>query len=94
MTLAQEIGLQVAETRYDAELSAAIITRYDRTVEQGRLKRLHQNDLCQTLGISSHKKYESEGGPSLATCFDAVLKHSSQPAKDKKGSSNGVCSMF
>ncbi len=84
MTLAKEIKLDVAETRYDPELCAAIIKRYDREIVQGKLKRLHQNDLCQTLGLPSNKKYEAEGGPSLVDCFDAVLKQSSQPAKDKK----------
>jgi len=84
MTLAKKIKLNVAETRYDPELCAAIITRYDRKIDQGKLKRLHQNDLCQTLGIPSNKKYEAEGGPSLKDCFDVVLKNSSQPAKDKK----------
>jgi len=84
MTLAKEIKLDVAETRYDPELCAAIIKRYDREMVQGKLKRLHQNDLCQILGLPSNKKYEVEGGPSLVNCFDAVLKQSSQPAKDKK----------
>ncbi len=84
MTLAKEIKLLVAKTRYDSELCAAIITRYDREMVQGKLKRLHQIDLCQTLGLPSNKKYEAEGGPSLVNCFDAVLKQSSQPAKDKK----------
>jgi len=84
MTLAKEIKLDVAETRYDPELCAAIIKRYDREMVQGKLKRLHQNDLCQILRLPSNKKYEVEGGPSLVNCFDAVLKQSSQPAKDKK----------
>ncbi|MCF7972158.1 MAG: type II toxin-antitoxin system HipA family toxin [Methylococcaceae bacterium] len=84
MTLAKKIKLLVAETRYDPELCAAIITRYDREIVQGKLRRLHQIDLCQTLGLPSNKKYEAEGGPSLVDCIDAVLKQSSQPAKDKK----------
>lgn len=85
MRLAKEIKLDVAETRYDSELCAAVITRYDREVHsQGSLKRLHQNDLCQILGIPSSKKYEAEGCSSLVDCFAAIFKHSSQPAKDKK----------
>lgn len=85
MRLAKELKLNVAKIRYDSDLCAAVITRYDREIDaQGKLKRLHQNDLCQTLAIPSSKKYEAEGGPSLVDCFAAVLKHSSQPAKDKK----------
>lgn len=85
MTLAERIGMQVAKVRYAPELTAAIIARYDRTINaNGYLQRLHQNDLCQILGIPSGKKYEAEGGPSLKTCFETVLARSSQPALDKK----------
>ena len=85
MTLAREIKLEVAEVNYSPDLSAVIVTRFDREIgEKGQLTRLHQNDLCQVLGLLSNKKYESEGGPSLQACFNALLKYSSQPAKDKK----------
>lgn len=85
MMLAHHIKLDVAEVRYVAELGAVVISRYDREIgPDGRLHRLHQNDLCQILGIPSGKKYESEGGPSLKTCFQAVLERSAQPALDKK----------
>lgn len=85
MMLARHSKLDVAEVRYVAELGAVVISRYDREIgADGRLRRLHQNDLCQVLGITSGKKYESEGGPSLKTCFETVLAHSTQPALDKK----------
>lgn len=85
MMLAREAKLDAAEVRYAPELGAVIVTRYDREIGQnGLLRRLHQNDLCQVLGILSSKKYESEGGPSLKACFKAVLERSAQPAIDKK----------
>ena len=85
MLLAERIGMKVAKVRYAHELKAVVIARYDRTIAlDGRLHRLHQNDLCQVLGIPSGKIYEAEGGPSLKTCFEAVLGRSSQPAVDKK----------
>lgn len=37
------------------------------------IRRLHQIDLCQTLGVSPSKKYESEGGLGLHNLF-AVLR--------------------
>jgi serine/threonine-protein kinase HipA len=85
MSLAKAIQLEVPDVRYDPELDAAVIARYDRTSGvDGQLRRLHQNDLCQIMGIPSTRKYESEGGPSLRACFLAVMQHSSQPALDKK----------
>lgn len=84
MALAAEVGLGVPASRYDPTLSAFVIERYDRVRVDGRLQRLHQNDLCQTLGVGPGLKYESEGGPTLAACCAAVMEHSSQPAVDKK----------
>ncbi|GAO26761.1 HipA domain protein [Alicycliphilus sp. B1] len=84
MGLATAVGLDVAPVRYAPELDAAVIARYDRQWVDGDLQRLHQNDLCQSLGIEPGRKYESDGGPTLAMCCTAVMQHSSQPALDKK----------
>lgn len=49
--------------------------RYDRTVDaKGRLLRQHQEDFCQALGIIPELKYQNEGGPDLAQCFDLVRR--------------------
>lgn len=85
MMMAHAAKLDVAKVRFVPELGAVVVARYDREIgADGRLRRLHQNDLCQVMGIPSGKKYESEGGPSLKDCFEAVIKHSAQPAVDKK----------
>ncbi|MCL2658817.1 MAG: type II toxin-antitoxin system HipA family toxin [Betaproteobacteria bacterium] len=85
MRLAQAVRLDVPDVRYDTELDAVVIARYDRAFDAGgQLRRLHQNDLCQIMGVPSGRKYEAEGGPSLKACFAAVGQHSSQPALDKK----------
>ncbi len=46
-----------------------VTTRYDRLVENDEVKRLHQEDFCQLLGVDPSVKYESEGGPNLIQCF-------------------------
>ena len=38
----------------------------------GEIRRLHQEDFCQALGISGELKYESEGGPSFKACMEAM----------------------
>jgi len=84
MSLARAIKLDVPDVRFMPELDAVLISRYDREITPEGLRRLHQNDLCQILGVPSQRKYESEGGPSLKACMDAIMQHSSQPALDKK----------
>lgn len=60
-----------------------LIERYDRITQRTGIVRIHQEDFCQALGISPEKKYQREGGPSLAQCFNLLKLYSSQPAKDR-----------
>jgi len=60
-----------------------LVERYDRSVDaDGSIQRLHQEDFCQALGISSRIKYQSEGGPGLSDCFDLVRRAASAPGRD------------
>lgn len=44
--------------------------------------RLHQEDLCQALGLLPTLKYQNEGGPSPQAIVDLLRVHSSQPLED------------
>lgn len=58
-----------------------LVERYDRLRRpDGSFERLHQEDFCQALGIPSERKYEVEGGPSLADCFALVRRATTVPA--------------
>lgn len=46
------------------ETSAIAVDRYDRTAGHPWLTRIHQEDLCQALGLPPESKYQNEGGPS------------------------------
>ena len=62
---ARRAGLVVARTsvaRFDGE-SAIVVERYDRRLLDGRFARIHQEDVCQALGIRPERKYQNEGGP-------------------------------
>jgi serine/threonine-protein kinase HipA len=52
---------------------ALLVRRYDRADDGQALRRLHQEDLCQALGVPTARKYEAEGGPGVADCV-AVLR--------------------
>jgi serine/threonine-protein kinase HipA len=48
--------------------------RFDRTVDaDGAIGRLHQEDMCQALGLLPTQKYEAEDGPSVASVI-ALLR--------------------
>lgn len=60
-----------------------LIERYDRIYDKNRvIKRLHQEDFCQALGIMPELKYEREGGPNIAKCLEILQMHSAKPATD------------
>lgn len=77
MRLARLLGLPVPEVDLlHLPEPLYVIQRFDRQLDPGGLravKRLHQIDLCQALGVSPARKYESEGGLGLHHLF-AVLQ--------------------
>jgi serine/threonine-protein kinase HipA len=59
------------------------VERFDRQIHSSGdwIMRLPQEDFCQVMGVPSHLKYESDGGPGLAD-LAGVLKGSIQAEKD------------
>ena len=52
-----------------------LVERYDRAIDSdGHRQRLHQEDFCQALAVVPEMKYQNEGGPNLAQCFDLVRR--------------------
>ena len=79
--LARNLGLKTVEVKLMpvAGDHFLLVERYDRLVSASKVKRLHQEDLCQALGVSHKKKYEKEQGPSFAQAYSLVTKASSEP---------------
>ena len=62
-----------------------LVARYDRLVAaDGVITRLHQEDLCQALGVPPGRKYEEEGGPRFEQCVRMIADVSSEPALDTR----------
>jgi serine/threonine-protein kinase HipA len=56
------------------------VARYDRIDNGGRMLRVHQEDMCQALGVPRRLKYQEEGGPSLGRCAELVRAVTAKPA--------------
>ncbi|MFK7985524.1 MAG: type II toxin-antitoxin system HipA family toxin [Sandaracinaceae bacterium] len=86
LVLARELGLSTARSevgRFGAE-SAIVVERYDRAVDvthgqPPRVVRLHQEDLCQALGVRPERKYQNDGGP-IVPEIAALLRARSRDA--------------
>lgn len=82
LRLAQRCGIPAAHAEYClfGEEPAIVVERYDRVRDQaGTVVRLHQEDLCQALGVLPQNKYAQDGGPSAGDVC-SLLKKTGKPA--------------
>ncbi|GHT94744.1 putative kinase Y4mE [Betaproteobacteria bacterium] len=72
LALAAAMQIKSAQTKVHTVLGRAflLVERYDRSAGE----RLHQEDFCQALGVMPEMKYQNEGGPNLAQCFELVRR--------------------
>ena len=83
MRLAAAVGLDAApvELRAAGGRRFLLATRYDRaTAADGTVRRVHQEDFCQALGIAPERKYAGEGGPAFRDCFALLRRVAARPA--------------
>lgn len=84
MRAAAVCGLDVAATEYltFGTESAVVVRRFDRArpdARSGDLVRLHQEDLCQALGV--REKYEEYGGPGAARIIRLLRDAAATPGE-------------
>jgi serine/threonine-protein kinase HipA len=98
MHLAAQIGITTAATEIRQTHDGTnylLIKRYDRVYnDEGAIQRLHQEDFCQALGVTSETKYQNEGGPSLKICFHLLRDVSTTPVLDLQELLNAVIFNF
>lgn len=85
LELARSVGLPTVESRLWTKLPTPLllVTRFDRLGREP-IRRLHQEDFCQALGVDRRRKYEAEGGPSFARCVELVRETSVEPLPDSR----------
>ncbi|MCG8469291.1 MAG: HipA domain-containing protein, partial [Gemmatimonadetes bacterium] len=84
LELAKAVGLPAATStvlRFEDEI-AIVVTRYDRALVDGILTRIHQEDMCQALGIRPIDKYENQGGPGAEAIIRLLAEQSADARED------------
>jgi len=76
LALARELKLDAATAKIGRtkDKTYLLVERYDRFLDDGQLRRLHQEDFCQALGVAPELKYQNEGGPTISDGFALVRK--------------------
>lgn len=82
---ARRVGLNTShsEHRTFADASAIVSTRFDRSLHDGDIRRIHQEDLCQALGLHPSKKYEKDGGPTAANIIRLLQERTAEADVDE-----------
>lgn len=84
LLLARRLGLPAASSsvmRFGDEI-AIVVERYDRRKTNKGIIRVHQEDVCQALGLPPTSKYQNEGGPGIADIIDLLRETSTAPNED------------
>ncbi|WP_318518409.1 type II toxin-antitoxin system HipA family toxin [Photobacterium leiognathi] len=88
LKIAAAFGFEVNDANiiYVEEVKALALTRFDRRWSQDGswLMRLPQEDMCQALGVAPALKYESDGGPNIASIMQFLLG-SRTSTQDREG---------
>ncbi|MBL8266729.1 type II toxin-antitoxin system HipA family toxin [Steroidobacter sp.] len=84
--VAARLGLPAARS-YVLQLDEPyiVIERYDRLPAKSgssAVRRVHQEDMCQALGLMPGKKYQEEGGPGVAAIVTLIRRISSESDLD------------
>jgi serine/threonine-protein kinase HipA len=84
LALARALGMPAATSRVArfGEEIAIVVERYDRVRFGNDIVRVHQEDICQALAVLPTRKYQNEGGPSVAAVVELLRTHSSERADD------------
>jgi serine/threonine-protein kinase HipA len=84
LQLARSLGFVVPNSnvfRFQDEI-AIVVERYDRARAGNRWVRIHQEDMCQALGLHPTRKYENDGGPGVRRIVELLREQSSSPDED------------
>ena len=98
MRLAARCGLPVAAVELIEADSrpCLVVARYDRDLTQTPARRLHQEDLCQALGLTTAFKYQQPDWsmPSFAALATLLDRHSIRPGADRLAAAESAIFSF
>jgi serine/threonine-protein kinase HipA len=96
LRLAKKVGLTAAKAKVEwfGDEVAIVVERYDRFLTRnGRLARIHQEDMCQALSVHPSIKYENQGGPGIVKIME-LLNWTSEPTADRRSFMNAIAYNF
>jgi serine/threonine-protein kinase HipA len=86
LSAARALGVPAVESEYYEfnGVPAVAVQRYDRVWLGETVARLHQEDLCQALGVGPEWKYEEQGGPGVVAIARFLDEVATDPAQSRE----------
>lgn len=84
---AQAHPVATTEIIGDGDVRGLLITRFDRVVDGTAVRRVHQEDFCQALGLGPMLKYQRNGDPARqfsAEAMGRLVDQTDHPAKARQ----------
>lgn len=85
-SIAAHLGMPAAHSHVlQLDEPYIVVERYDRLPPlpgSALVQRIHQEDICQAMGLMPGKKYQEEGGPGIAQIVTLIRRVSSNPGED------------
>lgn len=84
LAAARRLGLDAATSelmRFESE-RVVVVARFDRTRQGDAIRRRHQEDLCQALGLDPELKYQMLGGPAPQDIAGLLRRESTDSRAD------------
>jgi serine/threonine-protein kinase HipA len=84
--IAARLGMPAANSHVlTLDQTYIVVERYDRLSSPARssfVQRIHQEDICQALGLMPGRKYQEDGGPGIAPIVTLIRRVSGEPDVD------------
>lgn len=96
LRLVARLGIKSAESSVKTcgGIPVIVVKRYDRVFVGSKFLRVHQEDMCQALGIHPSLKYQNDGGPSVKDVAEALWNFSSNAREDIKTFADAILFNF
>jgi serine/threonine-protein kinase HipA len=79
---AAQMPAAISDVLVVQDIPVIIVERFDRRRVSSGVVRIHEEDMCQALGLNPRKKYQSDGGPGAPEIM-ALLENSNNPLVDR-----------
>lgn len=76
------VGSVTSRVMHFKDEVAIVVERFDRGKHGRAYHRIHQEDVCQALGVMPTRTYENEGGPGIAEILNLLRTASSKAQED------------